>query len=305
MRIIDSEKLDFSDVLLVPHRSSLTSRKEVDITREFHFKHAYGTWSGIPIVSSNMSSVTNWETASTMHQRGMLACMPKNLSLVSVNRNYINTFGMEGLSTFRESLFPRIICLDVANGYMERFADLVKRTREEAKFSIIIAGNVVTPEMTQELILSGADIVKVGIGSGSACATRSVAGVGFPQFSAVVECADAAHGLGGHIMSDGGCTTPGDVAKAFCAGADFVMLEECLLDTMKTVPNFTENPQREQIFQILVGSKIIGLLRVLSWFFPKEEDLTEPYKQLKVALEAVVPISVQRSLKTSPSVQRS
>lgn len=224
MRIIDSEKLDFSDVLLVPHRSSLTSRKEVDITREFHFKHAYGTWSGIPIVSSNMSSVTNWETASTMHQRGMLACMPKNLSLVSVNRNYINTFGMEGLSTFRESLFPRIICLDVANGYMERFADLVKRTREEAKFSIIIAGNVVTPEMTQELILSGADIVKVGIGSGSACATRSVAGVGFPQFSAVVECADAAHGLGGHIMSDGGCTTPGDVAKAFCAGADFVML---------------------------------------------------------------------------------
>src|SRR5581483_9190857 len=141
-----------------------------------------------PIVSSNMSSVTNWETASTMHQRGMLACMPKNLSLVSVNRNYINTFGMEGLSTFRESLFPRIICLDVANGYMERFADLVKRTREEAKFSIIIAGNVVTPEMTQELILSGADIVKVGIGSGS------------------------------------GCATPGDVAKAFCAGADFLML---------------------------------------------------------------------------------
>jgi GMP reductase len=78
--------------------------------------------------------------------------------------------------------------------------------------------------MTQQLILSGADIVKVGIGPGSVCTTRIKTGVGYPQLSAVMECADAAHGLGGLVMADGGCTCPGDVAKAFAAGADFVML---------------------------------------------------------------------------------
>lgn len=227
MRIIDSEKLDFSDVLLVPHRSKLTSRKEVQLTREFHFKHAYGTWDGIPVVSSNMKSVTNWESASVLVNHKMLPCLPKNMN--STNRNYINTYGIDGIVEFPfdsigHIVVPRWICLDVANGYQERFVDTVKRTRDGANTSIIIAGNVVTPEMTEALILAGADIVKVGIGSGSACATRVVAGVGYPQLSAVIECADAAHGLGGHIMSDGGCTTPGDVAKAFCAGADFVML---------------------------------------------------------------------------------
>ena len=86
-----------------------------------------------------------------------------------------------------------------------------------------MAGNVVTGEMTEQLILSGADIVKVGIGPGSVCTTRKKTGVGYPQLSAVMECADAAHGLSGHIISDGGCTMPGDFSKAFGAGADFVM----------------------------------------------------------------------------------
>lgn len=216
-------------MLLVPHRSSLTSRSEVELTRKFHFKHAFGTWDGVPLVSSNMSSVTNWQTAVILQNHKMLSCLPKNLSQHSVNAHYINTYGIKGIeelpiSSLGHKVVPKWICLDVANGYQERFADLVKRTRDAAHTSIIIAGNVVTPEMTQELILSGADIVKVGIGSGSACATRAITGVGYPQLSAIIECADAAHGLGGHIMSDGGCVTPGDVAKAFCAGADFVML---------------------------------------------------------------------------------
>ena len=118
----------------------------------------------------------------------------------------------------------RWVCIDAANGYTRRFCDFIKRVREEHPALIIIAGNVVTGEMTEQLILNGADIVKVGIGSGSVCTTRIQTGVGYPQFSAVMECADAAHGLGGYIMADGGCTCAGDVAKAFGGGADFVML---------------------------------------------------------------------------------
>ena len=120
--------------------------------------------------------------------------------------------------------FITFICIDVANGYSERFSKYVKKIRKEFPDKVIIAGNVVTGEMTEELILNGADIVKVGIGPGSVCTTRIQTGVGYPQLSAVIECADAAHGVGGHIMADGGCTCPGDVAKAFGAGADFVML---------------------------------------------------------------------------------
>ena len=114
--------------------------------------------------------------------------------------------------------------MDIANGYSDHFAQHVKKVREAFPNIVIIAGNVVTGEMTEELILAGADIVKVGIGPGSVCTTRIQTGVGYPQLSAVIECADAAHGLGGHIIADGGCTCPGDVAKAFAAGADFVML---------------------------------------------------------------------------------
>ena len=116
------------------------------------------------------------------------------------------------------------IGIDVANGYQENFVEFVKRIRDEFPDKVIIAGNVCTPEMTEELIISGADVVKVGVGPGSACTTRIKAGVGYPQLSAIIECADAAHGLGGQIVGDGGCTTPGDVAKAFAGGADFVML---------------------------------------------------------------------------------
>ena len=102
--------------------------------------------------------------------------------------------------------------------------ECVAQVRAEFPNHTILAGNVVTGEMVEELILSGADIIKVGIGPGSVCTTRKKTGVGYPQLSAVLECADAAHGLGGHIISDGGCTCPGDVAKAFGAGADFVMM---------------------------------------------------------------------------------
>ena len=116
------------------------------------------------------------------------------------------------------------VCIDVANGYTQQFVDFIYKFRDRYPYVLLMAGNVVTPEMTEELILAGVDMVKVGIGPGSVCTTRKMTGIGYPQLSAVIECADAAHGLKGHIIADGGCSVPGDVVKAFAAGADFVML---------------------------------------------------------------------------------
>ena len=221
MRIIEDVKYDFQDLLLKPHRSTIVSRKDVVLEREFKFKYGQ-TWKGIPIISANMTSVTNRHVACIMENNNMLACLPKNGIGLGLDRKHtILSYGLDNKIAEDNSLF---LCLDVANGYIERFADYVREVRTNFSKSIIMAGNVVSPEMTEALILAGADIVKVGIGSGSACSTRLITGVGYPQASAVIECADAAHGLGAHICSDGGCTTPGEVAKAFAAGADFTML---------------------------------------------------------------------------------
>jgi GMP reductase len=135
----------------------------------------------------------------------------------------------EKLRRVKEKADVRIVCVDAANGYTRFFVERVKRIREAFSDLTIMAGNVATPDMVQELLISGAaDIVKIGIGSGSVCTTRTKAAVGYPQLSAIIECADAAHGLRGHVCADGGCRTPGDVVKAFAAGADFVMLGSML-----------------------------------------------------------------------------
>lgn len=220
MRIESDVKLDFCDVLLKPKRSEISSRKEVDITRKFKFKHSQFSWEGIPIISSNMTSVTNEEVASIMCDREMLACLPKSYKGVKVARNRVPSIGM----TEELEGYPMMICLDVPNGYMEAVVTRTMELRKTYPAAALIVGNVVTAEQTEALILAGADIVKVGIGGGSACSTRIKTGVGMPQLSAVAECSDAAHGLGGHIISDGGCSVTGDIVKAFAAGADFVML---------------------------------------------------------------------------------
>lgn len=220
MRIEPDVKLDFCDVLLRPKRSTIKSRKEIDLNRSFKFRNSDYKWSGVPIISSNMTSVTTRKVAETMSDHGMLACVPKNADWSSTNDdNYIPSAGLTEYEGTGELFF----CLDVPNGYIQIVEDQIHHIRESFK-GILIAGNVVTAEMTEALLLAGADIVKVGIGSGSACSTRIKTGVGMPQLSAIIECADAAHGLGGHIISDGGCTVSGDVSKAFAAGADFVML---------------------------------------------------------------------------------
>jgi GMP reductase len=238
---IDNEiKLDYSDVLIRPKRSRLNSRAEVKIIREFKFPHSSQTWTGVPLMAANMDTTGTIEMANALSQMQAITCLHKYVTKDEVpllnDKNFVAlSCGLDNPSiNYLHGNFDKgfkFICLDVANGYSERFIDLVKDMRKIWNNAIIIAGNVVTAEMTEALILAGADIVKVGIGPGSVCTTRKITGVGYPQLSAVIECSDAAHGLGGHIVADGGCTCPGDVAKAFAAGADFVMLGGMLAGT--------------------------------------------------------------------------
>ena len=239
MRIEEEIKLDYSDVLFRPKRSTLSSRKDVNLKRTYKFKYSNNEWSGIPIMAANMDGVGELSVAEKLSENEMITCLTKQHDIKKI-KNYkkikliysnialsigIKKEDFENLEKIlKEYSFFNFICIDVANGYSERFSGFLKKVREKYPTKTIIAGNVVTADMTQELILSGADIVKVGIGPGSVCTTRIQTGVGYPQLSAVIECADAAHGLGAHIIADGGCTCPGDVAKGFGGGADFVML---------------------------------------------------------------------------------
>lgn len=251
MRIENEILLDYSDVLIRPKRSTLTSRKDVDLSRKFVFRNYKPGfpenirdehYDGVPIMASNMDGVGTFAMATELAKQGIFTCLVKTYSKEELIDFYSNAsyditacVAMSiGTSNADYDKFVQVysrvsdklkyLCIDVANGYSEAFVSHVSNIRKIYPYIVIIAGNVVTADQTQELILNGADIVKVGIGPGSVCTTRIQTGVGYPQLSAVIECADAAHGLGGHIIADGGCTCSGDVAKAFAAGADFVML---------------------------------------------------------------------------------
>jgi len=253
MRLESDIKLDYKDVLIRPKRSTLGSRSEVSLEREYSFRNFEPNfpdniesyhYRGIPIMAANMDGVGTFEMADALAKMGLFTCLVKTYTAEQLieffNVNSGSIFRTDhvamsiGVSNSDYDKFCKVtvsvgdrlkyLCIDVANGYTETFVTHIKNIRQRYPHIVIIAGNVVTGEMTEELILAGADIVKVGIGPGSVCTTRIQTGVGYPQLSAVIECADAAHGLGGHIIADGGCTCPGDVAKAFAAGADFVML---------------------------------------------------------------------------------
>lgn len=244
MHIEEAVKLDFKDVLIRPKRSTLNSRSSVDIRREFIFHHSGKQYHGIPIVAANMDTTGTFEMARAIGAQGLSTALHKHYAEEELARFfqslpqhelpasaafYSMGIGQADLAKF-EAVMQRTgngieyVCIDVANGYTESFIQFVKKLRGAHPHLIIMAGNVVTGDITEELILAGADIVKVGIGPGSVCTTRKMTGVGYPQLSAVIECADAAHGLGGLICADGGCTVPGDLAKAFGGGADFIML---------------------------------------------------------------------------------
>lgn len=306
MRIENESLLDYSDVLIRPKRSILSSRKDVDLNREFIFRNyspllnndvlPYGypagpyvesDFDGIPIMAANMDGVGTFAMATTLAEQGVFTCLVKTYSsdelieFFNSNSKYKEHIAMsigigeQDLKKFKSvhthvNSNLKYVCIDVANGYSERFTNFVADFRILYPHIVIIAGNVVTADQTQELILNGADIVKVGIGPGSVCTTRIQTGVGYPQLSAVIECADAAHGLGGHIIADGGCTCPGDVAKAFAAGADFVMLGGMLAghvegggevitkiyetdEVIKTDDNFYEPVYKEKRFVQFYG----------------------------------------------------
>ena len=238
MRIEDDIKLDYSDVLLRPKRSTLTSRYDVDITRKYKFKHSDAEWTGVPIMASNMDTVGTPEMHQKMFEYDMITCPARHYMKKDINKWRVgnadndvlgkNVCMMGGIDDVGHMVIHHLkwnfVGIDVANGYTISVINAVKDLRLRLPNSIIVAGNVVTADMTQELILAGADIVKVGVGPGSVCTTRIKTGVGYPQLSAVMECADAAHGLNAHIIADGGCNSSGDIVKAFAAGADFVMI---------------------------------------------------------------------------------
>lgn len=252
MNIENEIKLDYSDVLIRPKRSALESRKDVDLFREYTFRNSKADYRGIPVMAANMDTTGTFLVAHYLQQQGLFTCIHKHYPIKDWTKNYTDSLseniaistgsGINDYIKIKDIIanHPSIkfICIDVANGYTENFVEFVSKVRADFPTKVIIAGNVVTAEMTQELILAGADIAKVGIGQGSCCSTRVKTGVGYPQLSAVIECADAAHGLGGHIIADGGCTCPGDVAKAFGAGADFVMLGGMFAGTLQTGTTF-------------------------------------------------------------------
>ncbi|WP_196156848.1 GMP reductase [Reinekea sp. G2M2-21] len=241
MHVENEIKLGFKDVMIRPKRSTLKSRSQVSLERTYTFRNSKRTWTGVPIIAANMDTVGTFEAAQVMAEYKMLTAVHKHYS-VEQWQSFLNDIDKSLLphvmvstgtseadyeklkQILRLDVGLEFVCIDVANGYSEHFVEFLRRVRAEFQQITIVAGNVVTGEMAEELLLSGADIVKVGIGPGSVCTTRVKTGVGYPQVSATIECADAAHGLNGHVISDGGCSCPGDVSKAFGAGADFVML---------------------------------------------------------------------------------
>jgi len=252
MQIINDVKLDFDDVLIRPKRSKTVSRSKVDLIREYKFLNSTVKWRGFPIIAANMDCTGTFDMARVLGHQGAMTCLHKHYSCEDLRLFFAHTTGNYRIAFYtlgiKEGDFSKLtdvlkhsditpmiqfVCCDVANGYTDFFVERVKRLREIVGHgAVIMAGNVCTHEMVQELLISGGvDIVKVGIGPGSVCTTRVKTGVGYPQLSAIAECAEAAHGMEGHICADGGCRTPGDVVKAFAAGADFVMLGGILAGT--------------------------------------------------------------------------
>lgn len=258
MLISSDVKLDFDDILIAPQRSEGLSRADVKLERKFVGRHnpSFGFY-GIPIIASNMYATGSAKMAKSLGNHRMFTALHKyhdldnvkkiareDLVFVTIGESDKDIDFLKRIVDPDGTEYIYLINIDVANGYRSSFSKFVSKVRSLFPRDIIMAGNVVTPEMTQELILAGADIVKIGIGPGSVCETRKVTGVGYPQISAIIECGNAAHCLKGYICSDGGCKTSGDICKAFCAGADLVMLGGMLAGTDECDGDWTYNNRK-------------------------------------------------------------
>ena len=251
MKIEEEIKIDFSDVLIRPKRSTLGSRSEVNLERDYTFLHSKKKWSGVPIIAANMDTVGTFDMYNSLSKHKIITCFhkfyrPEDYSL-DMNKDYymissgIGDSDWDKLQKTMTRLEPNFVCVDVANGYSTKFLNFVRKAREKYPDVTLVGGNIVTREMVEELLLNGGlDICKVGIGPGSVCTTRLQTGVGYPQLSAVLECSDAAHGINGHIISDGGIQCPGDISKAYGGGADFVMMGSMFAGHQESSGNLVE-----------------------------------------------------------------
>lgn len=300
MRIENDLKLDFKDVLIRPKRSTLTSRKDVDISRAYTAKWSERKIDGVPIIAANMDGVGTMEMCRAFNEdgNGLTVALTKHYDLNDLKDFYTKKesasawYSLGVAETDREKFSQLVdktgleaidrICIDVANGYSEPFVEFVRKMRDDYPELTIMAGNVVTGEMVEELILSGADIVKVGIGPGSVCTTRTMTGVGYPQLSAIIECADAAHGLEGLVCADGGCAVPGDIAKAFGAGADFVMLGGMLAGHDQSGMKLQEDEEGNQILVFYGMSSATAMKKhsggVAEYRASEGKTVTVPYR---------------------------
>ena len=265
-------KLDFSNVLIRPKRSTINSRSEVDLNRTFKFKYSSYDWTGVPIISANMDTTGTFQLHESLRKHNIITALHKfynkddylqqnndgNLDpdffMVSTG---IGEGSIEKLVEIYNVVKFKWICIDIANGYINKHVEFCKKVRSTFPEHRIIAGNVVTREMVEELILEGkVDGVKVGIGPGAACTTRIKTGVGMPQLSAIIECSDAAHGVGGLIIGDGGITCPGDMSKAFGGGADFVMVGSAFAGHDENPGDvIEENSQKYKLFHGMSSKK--------------------------------------------------
>ena len=246
MKVIDTPKLDFDDVLIVPRETTLESRKDVLLPCVYNLAYAPGVIHGVPLIAANMDTVGTIDAAKVLKKNDCFAALHKHYSPREI-AGYFNssfgvsfhtflTFGIVDISEIKTMIDPIndkdthrfMFNLDVANGYQRKFIDFVASVRKEFPMAVIMAGNVVTPEGARELFNAGADIIKIGIGPGQQCETRKVTGVGYPQLSAIMECREALKDTKALICADGGCKASGDVAKAIAAGAHFVMVGSML-----------------------------------------------------------------------------
>ena len=265
MKILDDVKLDFSDVLLLPKRSEYSSRSEVSLERTIRFKYSPYSWKGVPIMVANMDTTGTIKMALELQKHKVLTCLHKYYKLndlkdVRLDPEYyavstgINDNDLINLSEIVQEIPIKFICIDVANGYMTKFVERCAEIREAYPDKILIAGNVCTSEGVLQLIINGkVDIVKVGIGSGSCCTTRKQTGIGMPQLSAVIECADTAHGLNAHIISDGGLQVVGDFAKAYAGGADFVMSGSLFAGHKESGGELVSDEKTNELYKVFYG----------------------------------------------------
>lgn len=238
-----TSKFDFADVLLAPSlidasNTEVKSRADVSLEVTYQFPHSETTYTGVPIIAANMDNIGTFKVHDVFSRNNMCVALTKTTTIeqwkMHFDRNLLpnnNTAmvsigladsDLDMLSEIVKHTPVKFICMDVANGYLPAFARQIEKVRKLYPKMIIVAGNVVTPDAIEVLHRAGADCYKVGIGSGSVCSTRLIAGTGFPQLSALMECYDKVYELGGHMVSDGGCTNAGDFAKALVTSS-FVM----------------------------------------------------------------------------------